>query len=438
MNSYEKISIQDRQMLADSTWMDLALEQAKFAIPISRPNPPVGAAIVKDGQLLSMGFTQQPGGNHAEVEAINRAGSDVQGATIYVTLEPCSTYGRTPPCSLKIRQSGIKRVVIACQDLNPDVFGNGIRELEKSGIQVDLLPEKEAQARTLLYPFFSSLGQNGLGFPKVEYIMKAAVTMDGFMSTRNFSSQWISHPFSRLLVHRLRQASDAVLIGDGTARKDNPMLTVRIDPDEERRTLRNVFYPGGISKRDFFTRLLLTDKTLWSQWQNRPVRIILDPALNIPRDNKLVQTANEFPTWIIISKKKEKNLRAKIRRLSSYGVEIVALQAKGQGLDLQDLNRFFIEKGLQRILVEGGPRIHKSFLREGLFDRFYLFLAAKFIGGDDGLSLFSGTGVRSIENAFKIPNPRMTTIPAFHHGSDVCNERNFLLTGVENRVYGIS
>ncbi len=422
----------------DQVWMDLAIDISKEAIGLSSPNPPVGAVVVKNGKVIGKGFTQRPGEAHAEVMAIDEAGADAAGATLYVTLEPCSFVGRTPACTTLIISKKIARVVMGSVDPHPQVSGEGMRQLREQGIQVDLLQSRETECRSILFPFFSSLGHNESKAAKPEYIMKAALTLDGFMATSKHASQWISHPYARLLVHRLRALSDAVLIGDGTAVRDNPSLTVRLDPEDEAQIMQNVFYPGGVNKKDSFVRILLNDRSSWALRKRNPVRIILDPALQTPRNSLLFQTALTTPTWVFISSKKEKNLLGKMDRLSKMGVKIFSLPPKGRGVDLNALNEKLLELGIIRVLVEGGPQIHKAFLEENYYDRFFLFYSPKFIKGADGFSLFAGRGVKRMEQAYRLPNPRMVTIPGFHNAHNPCFEKNFLVTGAQNSVYRIS
>lgn len=418
----------------DIKWLDLAIESSLMSVSLSSPNPPVGAVIVNDGGLIASGHTQEPGNDHAEIVAIKKAGDMCAGSTLYATLEPCSFQGRTPPCTDSIVASKIKRVVIGHVDHNPSVSGKGIKKLESAGIQVTLLNERKKEIRALLNPFFQSLGvfspENIK--PRPEYMMKAAITLDGFLATAKKSSKWISHDFSRLLVHRLRALSDAVLVGRQTARLDDPDLTVRLICDEDK-IFKSIFYAGSIPDSDIFSRYILTCKEKINHKRPKPYRVVLDSSLNLSKKSKLALTAGEYPTIVIYNKKKETGLKRKIKILKGLGIELFPAGARGKFLDFDDINSILLSKGITRVLVEGGSQIHKSFFDNGLYDRFYIFLAGKLLGGSNGLSLFSGKGILNMERAFVIPNQKALVLPNLDDDKSL----NVLFTGVKNHVYGI-
>jgi diaminohydroxyphosphoribosylaminopyrimidine deaminase/5-amino-6-(5-phosphoribosylamino)uracil reductase len=413
----------------DLKWMAEAINLSLEAIPRSSPNPPVGAVIVKDGQRLAQGATMEPGKEHAEIVALKKAEGDSLGATLYVTLEPCSTFGRTPPCTEAIIQAKIKRVVISSIDLNPAVKGNGIKSLQDAGIQVDILTEKQEETRAIFHPFFSAMLRK-----RPEYIMKAAITLDGFLATNKKDSKWISHSFSRVLVHRLRTLCDGIMVGIGTVRADDPGLDIRLD-EKTGDMFKKIYYSGILPEKDHFSRYLLFASNLDKRrLVKEPARIILDSSLSLSSKSQIATTAGHIPVIIFINQKKASGLRVKIRKLEKMGCKIFPVKPKGKGLELDAINKVLIAEGILRVLVEGGSTIHKSFMDGGLYDRYFLFVAGKFLKGSNGISLFAGKGIRKMSDAHKLPDAKAIILPT--GGED--KVLNILFTGVENHVYGNS
>lgn len=421
----------------DRHWMDMALALAGQAVGRSSPNPPVGAVLVRQNVLVGQGATQPPGGDHAEVVALKQAGDAAFGATLYVTLEPCSFHGRTPACSLAIRRAGVARVVVATQDRHPQVSGQGLAQLRQGAIQVDLMPEAAPQAHSLLHPFFRSLGSYGPARP--EYVAKAALTLDGYLASKKGSSQWISHDFSRAVVHRLRSLADAILVGVKTVRQDNPRLTVRCSPYLQQNG--NYYYPGGIPQRDALLRHALTLGLPWPQ-SHIPRRLILDKNLDTPHNSYLVQSARELPTTLFYNRKREKGLRPRLRKLERAGVEVLSLAPKGKGLDLAELHQRLLEMGVLRVLVEGGGAVHASLWRQGIYDRFFLFQGNRLLGGSDGISFLPGAGWRDMTKATGLANYHVLTLPSLRVDDDSVQNQsddwNTLHIGASGYVYGIS
>lgn len=318
----------------DLKFMKRALELALLRKGLTHPNPTVGCVIVKDGEVVAEGYHERAGMPHAEVVALEKAGQKAIGATMYVTLEPCTHFGRTPPCTDAIIRAGLKRVVVATLDPNPLVSGKGVERLRRAGIEVDV-GVLEEEARRLNEDFFTYITQ------KRPYItLKWAQSIDGSLATRTGDSKWITSEESRQFAHRLRAEATAVLVGIGTVLKDNPQLTVR------------AFH-----------------------WERQPVRVVLDPHLRIPEDSQLLNT-QEAPTIIFTASEKKE----KIKELEGRGVRVLFAPLKEGGLDLKEVLRelYFLE--VMHLLVEGGPLTLTSFLKEGLFDRLWVFVGPLLVG----------------------------------------------------------
>ena len=325
---------------ADRRYMDLALRLAERGLGQVWPNPPVGCVLVKNGRIVGRGWTQPPPGNHAEVEALTRAGRKAVGATAYVTLEPCCHYGRTPPCTMALIHAGIRRVVVAATDPFPRVDGRGNDQLRQAGIQVDVgLMQDEAE--TLNAGFLLNVTRKR---PLVS--LKLATSLDGRIATSQGESQWITGEQARTAGHRLRAIHDAILVGSGTALADDPTLTCRL--------------PG------------LEDRS--------PVRVVLDRRCRLPLASRLAQTANQVPVWLITA---EGAPATKVEAYRKAGMEVftVKLGPKNQ-LDLAEILGALAGRGITRLLVEGGAAVAASLLRAGLVDRLHWFQAPMIIGGD--------------------------------------------------------
>jgi len=337
----------------DEHWMRRVLRLAEKGRGRTSPNPMVGAILVKDSKVIGDGYHTKAGEAHAEIVALQQAGEEAQGATLYLNLEPCAHYGKTPPCAPRVVEEGVKRVVIGMEDPNPLVKGKGIEILRKADLDVDVgILEKEC--RRLNEAFCKYILQK---MPFV--ILKVAATLDGKTATRNGDSKWISGEASRRLVHRLRNQVDGILVGIGTVLRDNPLLTTRIR--------------GG---RD-------------------PYRIVLDSRLRIPEEASVI---GKSPSKAVIATT-ELAPREKIEKLEKRGVQILIFDSKEGRVDLKSCLSKLGEMGMTSLLVEGGSHINGSFLDEGLIDKLILFLSPKVIGDQQAPGIFGGRGVSNLQEA---------------------------------------
>ncbi len=345
----------------DARWMRRALRLAGHGF--TPPNPRVGCVLVKDGVVVGEGFHPVAGAPHAEIFALRSAGERARGATAFVTLEPCSHFGRTPPCSNALIAAGVRRVVVAVQDPNPTVAGSGLAKLREAGVEIQagLL---EQEARDANAPFFH---YQHTGIPYVA--LKAAMTLDGKIATRTGDSKWITGERARSYGHKMRAQYSAVLCGIGTVLADDPLLTAR--------------FPGV---------------------PRQPVRIVLDTHLRTPEASKLVQTAREAPTLLVAGVAHDVG-RAKI--LHSYGVEILSLETDTYGhIPLRLLLDELAKREIISVLVEGGGVTHAAFLDQRLVQRIFWFVAPKLAGGKDAPTPFEGTGVGRMSEAIKLEEMR--------------------------------
>jgi diaminohydroxyphosphoribosylaminopyrimidine deaminase/5-amino-6-(5-phosphoribosylamino)uracil reductase len=334
-------------------FMRLAIREAEKGLGRTSPNPAVGAVIVKGGRVVARGHHARAGGPHAEAAALAAAGARARGADLYTTLEPCDHHGKTPPCSVAILEAGIRRVFVGSHDPNPVVDGKGIARLTAGGVEVvadvlrgacDALNAHWFRFITARRPFVT---------------LKAAVTLDGKLATAGGDSRWVTGPEARARVHQLRDRVDAVLVGAGTARADDPRLTTRL--------------PSG-GGRD-------------------PLRIVLDTDLSLPATLRLFRQRSKAKTLVA-------HASTRARRLGA-NVELLRCRRGRGGVDLADLLRKLGERGVTHLLVEGGAAIHGSFLRAGLADRVVLFIAPRLVGGD-GVSWVGGAGVGRMADALRL------------------------------------
>lgn len=340
----------------DISFMTAALSLAGRGLGQVWPNPAVGCVIVRDGHVIARGWTQRGGRPHAETEALGRANENTDGATAYVTLEPCAHHGETPPCSEALIQSGINRVVIACSDPDPRVDGTGTTSLREAGLVVDTGICANA-ARDLNSGFFMRVIQE-----RPEVTLKAATSLDGKIATHTGESRWITGEAARARGHGLRARYDAILVGAGTVIADNPQLTCRL--------------PG------------LEDRS--------PVRIIVDGHISFPLTAGVVATALTTPTWVITLPTADSNRR---KALLDSGVRIIEVLPDSAGKpNLRQALKELGALGLTRLLVEGGSRIAGALIRYGLVDRVIWFRAPLLLGGD-GVPVISGFGVDGIGQA---------------------------------------
>ncbi|RUL56872.1 bifunctional diaminohydroxyphosphoribosylaminopyrimidine deaminase/5-amino-6-(5-phosphoribosylamino)uracil reductase RibD [Lysinibacillus antri] len=345
-------------MKTDREYMQLALDLAASAKGHTNPNPVVGAVLVKNGIIVGTGLHRKAGEPHAEVHAFNMAGSHAEGATLYVTLEPCSHYGKTPPCANLVKDSKVARVVVATTDPNPSVAGRGINIIREAGIEVEV-GLLESEARKLNERFIHNMLTS-----RPFVISKFAMTLDGKIATHTGHSKWITSEAARLKVHELRHEVDAILVGIGTVLADNPSLTTRL-PDQKGKN---------------------------------PIRIILDSDLNIPLESQVLQTS-DAPTIIVCSLDKD---HPKATKLVEKGVQLLSVSKNDNGLNLEEMLEKLYEMGITDLLVEGGAEINASFLRANLINKFQVYIAPKVLGGRKSKSPFTGTDVDTMDEALQL------------------------------------
>lgn len=320
---------------ADIEWMAQALKLAAQGLNTTRPNPRVGCVIVKDGQCVGEGWHQRAGEPHAEVHALKQAGHLAQGATAYVTLEPCSHYGRTPPCADALLKAGISRVVTAMQDPNPLVAGQGLERLQAAGIITES-GVLEAEARALNCGFIKRMS---LGLPWIR--LKMGLSLDGGTALANGQSQWITSPEARLDVQHWRARSCAILTGSGTVLADDPALNVRLET-----------FAGP-----------------------QPLRVVLDSQLRMPSSSRMLRLAGQ--TRIYCCETAPAEARASLQQA---GAELVPITAAANGLDLKAVLADLANSGLNEVLVEAGATLAGALLQQGLVDELLLYQAPKLLG----------------------------------------------------------
>ncbi|WP_027093703.1 bifunctional diaminohydroxyphosphoribosylaminopyrimidine deaminase/5-amino-6-(5-phosphoribosylamino)uracil reductase RibD [Cohnella thermotolerans] len=355
------------ELINDEFYMRLALNAAAGTAGQTGTNPAVGCVVVKDGRIVGLGAHLKRGEGHAEVHALNMAGGNARGATAYVTLEPCSHYGRTPPCCERLIREGVARVVVATADPNPVVAGRGIERLREAGIAVDvgLLGEESRK----LNEAFNKYIVTGLPFVTI----KTAVTLDGKIATRTGSSKWITGPEAREAVHTLRHRNDAIMVGIGTVLADDPELTTRLS------------VPGL-----------------------HPVRIVVDSTLRIPDSARVLNGA--APTIVLTSGRAPE---ARIESLRGRGADVVVC-GDGPTVDLRAALEAIGKREIGSVLVEGGGGLNGSLLEAGLVDKLMLFYAPKLVGGA-APSAFSFAGPDLMEEALKVEN-----VSIERYGTDWC------------------
>jgi diaminohydroxyphosphoribosylaminopyrimidine deaminase/5-amino-6-(5-phosphoribosylamino)uracil reductase len=348
-------------------YMRRALALARRGVGKTSPNPAVGCVIVNDGVIVGEGWHRKAGGPHAEVFALGQAGERARGGDVYVTLEPCSHHGKTPPCADALVNAGIRRVFAAMVDPNPKVAGSGVALLSTAGIEVTtgLL---ETESRLLNEPFIKLMTT---GRPFV--ILKSAMTLDGKTATSRGDSRWISNEKSRRYVHKLRAMVDVVMVGAGTVAADDPELTSRI--------------PGA---RD-------------------PVRVVVDSRLGISTAARLLHLDSPAPT-IIATLDVDGPKASAVRE---RGAEILTCRERDGWVDLGDLMAQLGSRGVQSVLLEGGCRLAGEALRQGLIDKYLLFIAPKLVGGE-GPGIFAGPGVELMADTYRLRDLRVRRF-----GSDI-------------------
>ena len=341
-------------------YMGRALKLARRGEGRTSPNPMVGAVIVRDGRIIGEGYHACCGENHAEINAILTAREPVAGATFYITLEPCTHQGRTPPCVAALIRERPARVVIGAVDPNPVVAGRGVAALKRHGIET-IVGVREEECRRLNEKFFKFM-TTGLPFVTLKY----AQTLDGRIATSTGHSRWISSPPARRYAHRLRSLHDAVLVGIGTVHHDDPELTVR----------------------------LVRGKN--------PLRIVLDSRLKISDTARVLQDQDRAPTMIATSRRAPAN---RLKSLTKAGIEALLIDEGEQGkLHLPDLFRQLGQRGVTSVLVEGGAAVITSILREGLADRLAVVIAPKLVGS--GRDAVGNLGITLMDQALNLHSCR--------------------------------
>lgn len=338
-------------------YMRLAMQLAGNAIGRTSPNPLVGAVIVKDNRVVGCGWHRKAGTPHAEVHALNQAGELAQGADVYVTLEPCAHYGKTPPCAKALVEAKVKNVYGGLLDVNPKVAGKGFKILEDAGIHVE-------------YGFLQDelRKQNEVFFKWIEHkkpfvVLKAAMTLDGKIATATGQSKWITNETSRAYGYKLRDIYDGIMVGINTVIEDNPMLTARVD--------------GG----------------------KNPIRIVVDSSLKIDINANVVQDKST-KTIIATTDKADKD---KILKLQAQDVDVIVVDKdKNDKVDIEKLLDILGQQNICSILVEGGATLSGSFVAKKLVDKVYFFIAPKIIGGKEAKTPVAGTGILNLQEALAL------------------------------------
>ena len=341
----------------DEKYMRLAMQLAGNAIGRTSPNPLVGAVIVKDNRVVGCGWHRKAGTPHAEVHALNQAGELAQGADVYVTLEPCAHYGKTPPCAKALVEAKVKNVYGGLLDVNPKVAGKGFKILEDAGIHVE-------------YGFLQDelRKQNEVFFKWIEHkkpfiVLKAAMTLDGKIATATGQSKWITNETSRAYGYKLRDIYDGIMVGINTVIEDNPMLTARVD--------------GG----------------------KNPIRIVVDSSLKIDINANVVQDKSA-KTIVATTDKANKD---KILKLQAQDVDVIVVDKdENDKVDIEKLLDILGQQNICSILVEGGATLSGSFVAKKLVDKVYFFIAPKIIGGKEAKTPVAGTGILNLQEALAL------------------------------------
>lgn len=341
----------------DEKYMRLAMQLAGNAIGRTSPNPLVGAVIVKDNRVVGCGWHRKAGTPHAEVHALNQAGELAQGADVYVTLEPCAHYGKTPPCAKALVEAKVKNVYGGLLDVNPKVAGKGFKILEDAGIHVE-------------YGFLQDelRKQNEVFFKWIEHkkpfiVLKAAMTLDGKIATATGQSKWITNETSRAYGYKLRDIYDGIMVGINTVIEDNPMLTARVD--------------GG----------------------KNPIRIVVDSSLKIDINANVVQDKSA-KTIVATTDKADKD---KILKLQAQDVDVIVVDKdENDKVDIEKLLDILGQQNICSILVEGGATLSGSFVAKKLVDKVYFFIAPKIVGGKEAKTPVAGTGILNLQEALSL------------------------------------
>jgi diaminohydroxyphosphoribosylaminopyrimidine deaminase/5-amino-6-(5-phosphoribosylamino)uracil reductase len=354
----------------DLAFMDMAFALAEKALGRTSPNPHVGAVVVKTGKVVGFGHHEAAGSPHAEAAALEKAGALARGACLYVTLEPCVHWGRTPPCADAVIASGVGRVVLAALDPNPVVLGRGVRRIRGAGITV------ETGARAGRHARLNEGYAKWIATRRPFVTLKAALSLDGKMATKTYAASWISSAATRSYLRLLRAEHDAVLVGAQTALRDDPRLTLR-DPRR----------PG-----------------------KRVVRVILDPKLRLPAGARIFQTMAEGPLLLVAN---ESAPAARRREVEAAGAEVIVLPGKGNRLDPGLILDCLGARSVTSVLVEGGGAVATSFLDARLPNKIIVSLSPRLIGGEKAVAFYSGRGAEALGEAL-----RLSRVSTFRVGPD--------------------
>lgn len=358
-------------------YMKMAIDIAKTAIGHTSPNPLVGCVVVKDGRVISKACHERYGEYHAERNALLRCEEDTAGAELYVTLEPCCHYGKTPPCTEIIIEKGIKKVYIGSMDSNPLVSGKGVEILRENGVEVEcgICKEECDKMNEIFFHFI----ENKTPFVAAKY----AMTIDGKIAAYTGDSKWVTGEESRMYVQNLRKRYSGIMVGINTILEDDPMLNCRIEE--------------GVN----------------------PVRIILDSDLRIPMESKIVQTAGEIKTIVACCENKVKDeadkadKAEKAEALEKMGVEVLKIKGNSQDnsrVNLKELMKLLGERKIDSILLEGGGTVNASAFEAGIVSKVYAFIAPKIIMGKESMSPVSGKGIKFMQDAIELENIEIVRI----------------------------
>ncbi|PJI10329.1 MULTISPECIES: bifunctional diaminohydroxyphosphoribosylaminopyrimidine deaminase/5-amino-6-(5-phosphoribosylamino)uracil reductase RibD [Clostridium] len=341
--------------------MKRALYLAEKGSGYVNPNPKVGAVIVKNGKIIGEGFHERFGENHAEINALNSAGENARGAEIYVTLEPCSHFGKTPPCARTLVKAGLKKVIIAMKDPNPIVSGRGIKILRENGIEVvlDVMKDEAEKLNEVFIKYITT--------KRPFVLMKSAVSLDGKIATTLGESKWISGEVSRQYVHKLRNNFMAIMVGIGTVISDDPLLTTRIENKKSK----------------------------------SPIAIILDSKLKVPLNSRIFTTLSERKIIIATTEYSDK---AKMAELKKMGILVIEIPSKCGHVNLKYLMNEIGKMGIDSILLEGGSKLNFSCIKENIVDKVMYFVAPKLVGGEKAKTSIEGEGIKSLSDAVKVNN----------------------------------
>lgn len=370
-----EIEKKKEQTIIDEQYMEMALSLAKKGAGFTNPNPMVGAVIVKDGKIIGEGYHKKYGEPHAEVNAFSDAderGENTKGATIYVTLEPCFHYGKTPPCVDLVLKKEVSRVVIGTLDPNPLVAGQSVTKMERAGIEVvsGVLKEECLKLNEIFFQYVTT--------KKPFVLLKSALSLDGKMATVTGESQWISCEESRREVHELRSVYASIMVGIGTVLADNPSLTCRLEGKKS------------------------------------PIRIIVDSSLQTPIDANVLKNQDIAKTIIATTSKADEEKKQQIEAL---GVEVIVLDEKDGHVDLKQLQEAISYRKIDSVLLEGGADLAFGAIKDGIVDKVRYYIAPMMLGGKQSKAALGGEGFEHLRDAFFLENVTTRQI-----GQDICVE----------------